>query len=256
MAMFDVGLADRLRAQNLRVVEIDGWRERGSESFAPRGYVAHHTGGAASGNAPSLRLVINGRGKPGQPGYLPGPLANVLQARDNTIYVVAAGRANHAGKGGWRGLSGNSSVWGNEVENVGTNTEPWREDQLEVTARVGYALMLGTPTFDADLACEHKEWSPGRKPDRHSVVGADLRNRIRVISDVPPVPSPSPEDYDMDFFIIRKAGNDGRWAWWPETHRKTIIAGDAITEFATNKHYGGDLKLEAAELDGIPNLAD
>ena len=90
----DTGIADRLRAKGLNVVEVNGWRTRGAEGFNPRGSVDHHTAGPRKGNAPSLGVCINGRAD------LPGPLCNVLVGRDGTCYVVAAGRANHAGAGG------------------------------------------------------------------------------------------------------------------------------------------------------------
>lgn len=170
--MRDVGMADRLRAEGLAVVEIDGWRTRGSESFTPRGSVDHHTAGARTGNAPSLGVCINGRGD------LPGPLCNVLVGRDNTCYVIAAGRANHAGKGGWRGLTGNSSVYGVERENVGTPSEPWRADQTTAAARVHAALIRGTANPMHGLVCEHKEWAPGRKSDAHSLSGDSFRHLV------------------------------------------------------------------------------
>lgn len=166
----DIGIADRLRAFGVRVVEVDGWRDRGSSDFNPRGSVNHHTAGSASGNIPSLDTLIYGRND------LPGPLCNVALARNLDAYVIAAGRANHAGEGGWRGLSGNSSVWGLEVENVGTSAEPSSEADRDTMARIHAALLSGTA--HADMNCQHKEWAPNRKPDFHDVSGDDLRNRV------------------------------------------------------------------------------
>lgn len=173
----DVGIADRLRAEGLKVVEIDGWRTRGAETFNPRGSVDHHTAGARTGNAPSLGICINGRGD------LPGPLCNVLIGRDNTCYVIAAGRANHAGKGGWRGLAGNSSVYGVERENVGTPAEPWRADQTTVAARVHAALIRGCNNPLPALVPQHKEWAPGRKSDAHSLSGDTFRGLVAAYLD-------------------------------------------------------------------------
>jgi hypothetical protein len=161
----DLNLATKLRAAGLRVVEVNGWRTRGADTFNPRGLVWHHTAGARTGNAPSLGLCIRGRSD------LPGPLCNVLIGRDATCYVVAAGRANHAGAGGWEGLRGNSSVYGVEIENVGTAAEPWSVPVLDAAARV--AAALAPPR----LCAMHKEWAPGRKVDMHTVSGADLRGR-------------------------------------------------------------------------------
>lgn len=168
----DTGIADRLRAAGLKVVEVDGWRTRGSDSFRPKGSVDHHTAGARTGNAPSLRICINGRTG------LPGPLCNVLVGRDNTCYVIAAGKANHAGSGGWRGLSGNSSVYGVERENVGTSAEPWRPDQTEAAVRIHAALLRGTANPDPSLVCGHREWAPGRKSDAHSIDYRNFRTRV------------------------------------------------------------------------------
>lgn len=182
--MLDTGIADRLRAMGLVVVEVAGWRTRGSSTFSPRGSVDHHTAGSAVGNAPSLNICINGRTG------LAGPLCNVLVARDNTCYVVAAGRANHAGLGGWGGLTGNSSVYGVERENVGyADREPWREDQTDTAARVHAALIQGRA--DAGHVCMHKEWAPSRKIDAHTISGDDMRNRVGQYLGAP-APSPAP----------------------------------------------------------------
>ncbi|MEO5837776.1 MAG: peptidoglycan-binding protein, partial [Acidimicrobiales bacterium] len=89
--MRDTAIAQRLRNAGLKVVEVDGWLTRVSDSFDARGLVDHHTAGGRTGNAPSLNICINGRSD------LPGPLCNVLIGRDGTCYVIAAGRANHAG---------------------------------------------------------------------------------------------------------------------------------------------------------------
>lgn len=178
---YDVGIADRLRAAGLRVVEIDGWRTRGSSTFAPRGSVDHHTAGSRAGNAPSLNVCIHGRAD------LPGPLCQVLVGRDLTCYVIAAGRANHAGLGGWRGLIGNSSVYGVERENVGTPAEPWTAAQTVHAARVHGALAGGR--FDGRTLCRHAEWAPTRKIDTHTISGTTLRALFS---------QPNPEEPDMD----------------------------------------------------------
>lgn len=176
--MRDTGIAGRLRAAGLVVVEVAGWQTRGSETFDPRGSVDHHTAGPRAGNAPSLGICINGRSD------LPGPLCHVLIGRDNTCYVIAAGRAHHAGQGGWRGLSGNSSVYGIERENVGTVAEPWRRDQTH-TAAIAHAALLRGPGLDAAMVCEHKEWAPTRKPDAHTVDGDTMRALVRSFLSTP-----------------------------------------------------------------------
>lgn len=119
----DLGLRDRLIAHGVTVVEVNGWKTRGSTSFSPDGSVNHHTAcappraGRPVPATPSLGTCINGRPD------VPGPLCNVLLGRDRKAYLIAAGRANHAGKGGVRGLVGNSKVYGLEIEHAGTTAE-------------------------------------------------------------------------------------------------------------------------------------
>lgn len=212
--MRDTGIADRLRAKGLKVVEIAGWKTRGVDTFSPRGSVDHHTAGSATGNAPSLGICINGRSD------LPGPLCHVLVGRDNTCYVIAAGRANHAGSGGWAGLSGNSSVYGVERENVGyPNREPWRPDQTDAAARV-HAALIG-PSGDPSKVCLHREWAPSRKIDAHTISGADLRTLVAKylkVLDPDPTPPVTPpvkkEEVDMNIpALIIKSDDpaDSRW---------------------------------------------
>ncbi len=116
--MYDVGLADRIRAKGVTVVEVAGWQTRGNSSgFAPRGALHHHTAGAATGAAPSLAICIYGRTD------VPGPLAQVLQSREpnpaaDKAYVIAAGKANHGGVGYWMGMDSNYESEGLEVEHT------------------------------------------------------------------------------------------------------------------------------------------
>jgi hypothetical protein len=153
---FQKGLAAALAARGLTVEVVPGWQTRGSSSFAPRGAVCHWTAGAAHGDRPSLGVVTNGRAG------LPGPLANVFLARSGVAIVVAAGRANHAGGGGWRGLVGNSSVFGTEAESTGGGD--WTAAQRWAYPRINAAYCdLGG--FGPDMVCGHNEWAPTRKID-------------------------------------------------------------------------------------------
>ena len=228
--MHDTDIAHRLRTAGLAVVECDGWQTRGSSSFDPRGSVDHHTAGASTGNAPSLNLCIHGRSD------LAGPLCNVLQARDNTMYVVAAGRANHAGEGGWRGLSGNSSVYGIERENVGTSAEPWRPDQTDHAARAHAALIRGRA--GADTVCRHAEWTT-RKPDTHDIDGNHLRNLVAQYLAGGPPPEPK-KDRPM-FCLVQP--DDGRGVYRFDGHGMTGVPNPTM--------LGGDQILLAAL--GLPN---
>ena len=168
----DTGIASRLRSAGLKVVEVAGWQTRGSVYFSPIGSIDHHTAGSSIGNAPSLKICTYGYGG------LNGPLCNVLIGRDNTCYVVAAGKANHAGSGTWKGLVGNSSVFGVERENIGNPNEPWRKDQTITAAKV-HAALISSHTANPEYVCEHKEWAPNRKFDAHSIDGSYMRGLVR-----------------------------------------------------------------------------
>lgn len=156
-------LADVLRSADLNVVEENGWKTRGRDSFGPvKGVICHHTAGSKSGNSPSLKVVRDGRKG------LAGPLSHLFLARDGTFHVVAAGRANHAGKGVWQGITtGNTSFIGIEAENTGlANDMPWPTIQMEAYTK-GVAAILEKIKQPAIMCCGHKEYSTpkGRKID-------------------------------------------------------------------------------------------
>jgi hypothetical protein len=196
--MRDTGIADRLRRAGLAVVEVDGWQTRGADTLHARGGVDHHTAGSNNGNAPSLNVCTHGRAD------LPGPLCNVLQGFDGTCYVIASGKANHAGDGSWHGLSGNSSVYGFERENDGHSAP--RPGQHESAARAWAAIIGGSPygPIDAGMVCGHKEWAPGRKPDFHDLDYGWFRDQIRHGSQ----PLPEPDEGVPMFCLVQP--DDGR----------------------------------------------
>jgi len=152
-------LPEVLEAAGLKVAETDGWRSRGRGPMGPiRGVICHHTATRAQGNMPSLNLLIRGRGD------LVGPLAQLGLGRDGTYYVIAAGRANHAGAGSWEGLTtGNSSFVGIEAENDGVG-EAWPDAQIDAYQR-GVAAILRKIGAGANMCAGHKEYAPKRKID-------------------------------------------------------------------------------------------
>ena len=192
--MRDLGIADRLREAGLVVEEQPGWQTRGrTDGFQPNGVMWHHTASGLGKDAPSLKVVTNGRAD------LPGPLCQVLITRSNICIVIASGRANHAGTGAWNGLTdrGNSTKYGIEVENTGYNSsEPWRLDQLFVLGKATAALIGYDPSRVAEC-CMHKEYT-SRKIDMHTVSGADMRTITQEFcrqwheGQVPPPPLPPP----------------------------------------------------------------
>lgn len=161
----DTGIATRLRAAGLRVRETAGWKTRANSSglaaFNPKGGVNHHTAAHPTKDnpTPSLGIVIHGRPD------LSGPLCNVLLGFDGIFYVVAAGPANHAGLpdgGSIRGMTGNSSAYGMEIEHDGVHPLP---DAMVKLAARGWAAILRGRGIQASQVVQHWEWAPSRKVD-------------------------------------------------------------------------------------------
>lgn len=162
MAFSLTWLPEVLERAGLKVAEQPGWRTHGRGDIGRvLGVMCHHTAGPAQGNMPSLNIITNGRPD------LSGPLAQLGLGRDGTFYVVAAGRANHAGGGKWEGVTtGNSSFIGIEAEHTGKPDDPWPEVQMDAYRR-GVAALLARIGATPMMCCGHKEYAlpKGRKPD-------------------------------------------------------------------------------------------
>ena len=159
-------LPDVLKAAGLKVSLVPGWENRGRGDMGKVfGVLCHHTVGPRNGNMPSLNTLINGRGGNSP---LPGPLSQLGLGRDGTYFVIAAGRAIHAGRGKWQDVvNGNSNFIGIEAENTGlANDSPWPEVQMDAYRR-GVAAILKHIGKSADFCAGHKEYAlpKGRKPD-------------------------------------------------------------------------------------------
>jgi hypothetical protein len=156
-------MPDVLKQAGLKVALVDGWQSRGrGDAGATLGILCHHTGGARNGNMPSLNTLINGRPDLG------GPLSQLGLGRDGTYYVIAAGKANHAGAGIWQGIvNGNTNFIGIEAENTGAaNDLPWPPVQIDAYQR-GVAAILKHIGRGAEFCAGHKEYAlpKGRKDD-------------------------------------------------------------------------------------------
>ena len=155
-------LPEVLEKAGLKVAETPGWRTRGRADMGRvRGVMCHHTANPHRGNMPTLNLLMHGRPD------LPGPLCQLGLGRDGTYYVVAAGRANHAGRGAWEGVTtGNSSFIGIEAEHSGDPKDPWPPEQVDAYHR-GVAAILKHVGANANMCCGHKEYAlpPKRKCD-------------------------------------------------------------------------------------------
>lgn len=175
--MSNVSLSKHLRMWGLKVVEKEGWQNRGRPyNFQPRAVVCHHTAsGSQSGNFASESVVTYGRSD------LPGPLCQFLLGRDGTVMIISAGYANHAGYGGPRdGVPanlGNTYTYGIEAENNGLG-EKWSKEQLNAYYRLCAALLVYMGRPNKKHVFGHKEWAPGRKIDPAGIDMDEFRNRV------------------------------------------------------------------------------
>jgi N-acetyl-anhydromuramyl-L-alanine amidase AmpD len=189
-----VWLADVLRAEGVRLVEYPGWRNRGHGDFKDiRGVMVHHTG------SDDARAASIANGRPD----LPGPLSQLLIARDGVVTVVAAGVAWHAGVGMYPWLPTNMGNWhmiGIECANTGTGpTAPhrtnWPDVQYDALVR-SCAAINHRLAQNSSRTIGHKEyagraqgkWDPGAIDV--NILRSDIQARIGSIADPAPTPRP------------------------------------------------------------------
>jgi peptidoglycan hydrolase-like protein with peptidoglycan-binding domain len=193
-------LPDVLKAAGLKVSEVDGWQDRGrGEIGRVLGVICHHTGVPSGGNMPTLNSLINGRkGSPASSGHpavspLAGPLAQLGLGRDGTYFVVAAGRANHAGKGSFQGVAdrGNETFIGIEAENTGLKSDPWPDVQMDAYQR-GVAAILTHVGQGVNFCIGHKEYAPGRKDDPNFNMTAFRASVAAIMNGTAPAPTHIP----------------------------------------------------------------
>lgn len=158
--MRDLDLPRRHTLMGVPVLVMASFATAGRDTYAPEGGVNHHTACApGTAVAPSLGTVTNGRPD------LAGPLCNTLQDRLDVAREIASGKANHGGAGHWRGVTGNSKLFGLEVEFSGTTAEPFSKHRFDTAARIQAGAALGR--YDAEHVAQHYEYAepPGRKID-------------------------------------------------------------------------------------------
>lgn len=203
-------LADVLREAGLAVEEVPGWRERGADLPGLCSVViGHHTATPrtprnAKDDLPTRKVLVDGRSD------LPGPLCQLALGRSGTYYVVAAGKASHAGRGAWAGVANSRRTIGIEAEHPGAGS--WPSAQRDAFDR-GVAALLRQLGQGADHYCGHREWAlpSGRKPDPGGVDLDEQRRRIaqHLLSLAPHMahataPPPADEEIDVDEKTLRR----------------------------------------------------
>lgn len=189
-------LPAKLRARGLTVREVAGWEDRGYEfPTRPDGALRHWDAINSTAPTAGLGVITNGRKTPTP---LPGPLAQTYQSRYvdhnglDVVYVVASGKANHAGEGDWNGIKGNYNLLGLEIAWAGPSEHfpAKRKETSELIMRGLLDCCAGTNPNDV---AEHREYAlpRGRKIDTN-LSGDELRRRMADLAAVTPPPPPIP----------------------------------------------------------------
>lgn len=161
-------LPDRLRAAGLKVVVIDGWqtRERPASTggFEPVGVLNHHTGARDErGDLANDLAYAEWMAKVGR-SDLPAPLVQLSLSLEGTVYVLAAGRSNHAGTaksvGSVAAGDGNRLYVGIEWMLSGTQKIPADMYQAGATLNAVLLEILGSSV--QAVACHYQTSTTGK----------------------------------------------------------------------------------------------
>ncbi|MFD5221333.1 N-acetylmuramoyl-L-alanine amidase [Streptomyces tendae] len=211
-----------LKAEGCQVVEYKSWRTHNRNhkgAWGPvNGVVIHHT--VSSGEASSVDLCYNGHAD------LPGPLCHTVGGKSGKLYMVSAGRANHAGSGDDDVLAaviaekplpadneantdGNSRFYGIEIVNLGNGKDTYPAVQYDAAVRWAAAICRAHGWNERSVI-GHKEWQPGKIDPHGPVEGrgdfsmdrfrADVAERLKhpaswsAGSNTPTTPSPQEDD--------------------------------------------------------------
>lgn len=138
------------------------WRSRGRPAstgqFDPQGILCHHTASPEGcSDRTDLQCILAGNAD------APGPISQLYVGRAGTVYIVAAGRANHGGKGIRPGVDGscadmNAALLGIEAGNSGIG-EVWSDAQTDVYGAMVAAL------------CAYYGWSVDSDVYLHATTG-------------------------------------------------------------------------------------
>lgn len=170
----EVSLLSVLRSAGVAMNVVEGWEQRGKPGFEPEGIMLHHTAGPKTGDAPCLRVCIDGRPD------LAGPLCHIYLSRSGTAHLIAANIAHHAGMGasevldlirrgepvignavthGYKdSIGGNTGFYGIEVENSGTQGDAYPPVQIEALVSICAALCQAHG-WGSGRVIHHRQWT-------------------------------------------------------------------------------------------------
>jgi hypothetical protein len=253
--------ADRLlavlRAEGLTVHEHDGWRthERDAatgKQFGPvHGVLIHHTAGHND-----REICYNGRSD------LPGPLCHSWLGKTSGLWMISAGRANHAGlvdldvinaliaeksplpHDDQANADGNDVLYGIEIENLGNGKDPYPAEQYRQAVQWATALCRAHGWSERSIA-GHKEVQPGKVDPSFDmdIFRADVRKRLAATPGKPTTPPPTPSTPRVDLSqLVAAAKADPPARQGHVTYRAgvNLVEAALVAEGLLAKTYAGD----------------
>lgn len=175
-------LVDALRDSGLVIHETSGWRTRSwPGAFEPAGVLLHHTAAFATTTDPHPSLDSLVGGPPGHG----GPLCHVLVDRNGEAWVLAAGRASHAGwadpSGPMAACDGDAVYVGIAVEYAATDHDPtqYATNVQKSNAIVAAAAVVAHLGRDQHHVRAHRETSPTGAIDPYNWDMVSIRDSVR-----------------------------------------------------------------------------
>ncbi|MFF7550955.1 N-acetylmuramoyl-L-alanine amidase [Streptomyces canus] len=245
-----------LKAEGLTVHEHAGWKthERDDETgkvFGPVvGVLIHHTAGHGD-----KELCFNGRSG------LPGPLCHGWLGKTAGLWLLSAGRANHAGlvdldvlnalrsessplpRDDEANADGNDCLYGLEIENLGNGTDQYPVGQYTQAVLWAAAICRAHGWTEKSVA-GHKECQPGKIDPSFDmdVFRADVKKQL-ALGGKPVTPTPTPSKPRVDLSRLVSAAKTDPGA---RQGHVTYMAGVNLVEAALVKlgylarTYAGD----------------
>lgn len=254
-----------LAAEDVSFREYDGWEthERDDETgktFGPvYGIAIHHTAGRND-----LDLCYKGRRD------LPGPLCHGWIGKTSGLWMLSAGRSNHAGLvdddvvraliaeaplpvDNEANYDGNDCLYGFEIENLGDGEDPYPADQYQTAVRAAAAVCRHHGWTEKSIA-GHKDLQPGKIDPSFSMTKfrEDVRQRLAAGAGAPTAGAGAVRP-TVSLSRLRRAAlvDPGK----PQGY-KTYMTGTNIVENALvklglmGKRYAGDGSFGSVTVDG------
>ena len=169
------------RFKVVKKIRSQNYTKDGRKMHAPFGITLHHTGGSFAGDLATLTK----------------PARNPANSVSSNDYITKKGviyelcefpkRAWHAGDTRYKGITdGNSHLWGIEIENRGTPSDPYPKEQIEAVVWRCRQIRKKLGIKDPDMLTRHRDicWPRGRKPDTSDrFPWKEVRKRVFAASD-------------------------------------------------------------------------